>query len=64
VTEPLAEEARVHCPHCGAAVTIALDAGGGTLQEYIEDCQVCCRPWQVQVRFTARGEAVVDVSPA
>ena len=40
-------EAEVHCPYCGEIVEIGLDPGGGMVQEYVEDCQVCCRPWRV-----------------
>ena len=41
----LQTEAEVTCPFCGESMAIVLDAGGGTTQEYVEDCQVCCRPW-------------------
>lgn len=54
-------DAVVSCPYCGEAVTIALDPGSGTRQAYVEDCQVCCRPWQVTVTYTMDGSAVVDV---
>jgi hypothetical protein len=54
-------EATVHCPYCGESVEVALDPGGGPTQEYVEDCQVCCRPWQVSVRYQADGSAEVDV---
>lgn len=54
-------EATVICPYCSEAVTIALDAGGGPVQEYVEDCEVCCQPWQVSVAFRG-GEASVSVS--
>lgn len=40
------------CPYCGESVDVYVDAGGGTSQRYIEDCPVCCRPWQVEI---ARG---------
>src|SRR3989441_7370433 len=43
----LETEADVTCPHCGETMTITLDPGGGRAQEYVEDCQVCCRPWRV-----------------
>jgi len=43
--------ADVVCPYCGEAVTISVDPGGGSAQEYVEDCEVCCNPWQVTVRF-------------
>ncbi|MDX2193972.1 MAG: CPXCG motif-containing cysteine-rich protein [Gemmatimonadales bacterium] len=57
----LAEEAEVACPWCGEAVTIGLDAGGGEEQTYVEDCQVCCRPWVVHVTFGEDGSATVHV---
>lgn len=33
----------VACPYCGETFDTAVDTSGGS-QEYIEDCQVCCRP--------------------
>ena len=44
-------EAEVICPYCGEVVEIGLDPGNGAAQEYVEDCQVCCRPWQVHVHY-------------
>jgi ribosomal protein L24E len=35
--------ARVTCPYCGEEIELAVDPGGGSLQEYVEDCEVCCR---------------------
>ena len=54
-------EAEVTCPYCGETNLIALDPGGGPTQEYVEDCQVCCRPWKVVVQYDAEGEAIVEV---
>ncbi len=54
-------EAIVHCPHCGEENTIAVDPGSGESQEYVEDCQVCCRPWSVRVSFDAEGHAIAAV---
>jgi hypothetical protein len=51
----------VLCPYCGEAVTILLDPGGGPDQKYVEDCEVCCRPWQVRVRYPAGGGASVQL---
>jgi hypothetical protein len=39
------------CPYCGEAVNLDIDEGGGSPQSYVEDCPVCCRPWQVKVTF-------------
>ena len=32
---------------------LVIDEGGGGQQSYIEDCPVCCRPWQVEVAYDA-----------
>lgn len=54
------DEAEITCPHCAAPVVIALDPSGGANQEYVEDCEVCCRPWLVQVHY-AGGSVDVTV---
>jgi hypothetical protein len=54
-------EAVVICPYCGEENEIAVDPGSGASQEYIEDCQVCCRPWRVFVSYDAEGAAHVSV---
>jgi Cysteine-rich CPXCG len=56
-------EAMITCPHCGEAIEIALDAGSGARQEYVEDCEVCCRPWRVVVHYHGDGHADVQVAP-
>ena len=54
-----AMEAIVACPYCGESVEIGLDPGSGNAQDYVEDCQVCCRPWRVTVTYDADGRADV-----
>ena len=54
-------EALVECPYCGERMLIGLDPGSGPRQEYVEDCQVCCRPWQVSVTYASDGSARVDL---
>jgi cysteine-rich CPXCG protein len=56
-------EAVVFCPYCGELNEIALDPGSGAVQDYVEDCQICCRPWRVMVRYHADGTAGVRVEP-
>src|SRR5256712_8716614 len=50
-------EVVVVCPHCGETNELGLDPGGGPLQEYVEDCQVCCRPWRGTGRHAPPGSA-------
>lgn len=58
----LAGSAWVSCPYCGVSVELLLDSGGGALQEYVEDCEVCCRPWSVRVEFGWDGRPSVAVT--
>lgn len=55
-------EATVSCPYCGEEVEITLDPGSGDIQDYIEDCEVCCRPWQVEVAYHTDGVAEVTLT--
>lgn len=50
-----------HCPYCGEPIELLVDAGGGTEQDYIEDCEVCCRPMVIRLRWSG-GTPVVDVA--
>lgn len=55
--------AEVSCPYCGESQEIAIDPGSGTAQSYVQDCEVCCNPWQVFVEYDAEGAAHVAVIP-
>jgi hypothetical protein len=50
----------VTCPYCGEPGELLVEEIDG-VQEYVEDCAVCCRPWQVRVRVDARGELEVEL---
>lgn len=55
-------DAVITCPYCGESIEIALDAGSGARQQYVEDCEVCCQPWLVSVHYTSNGHADVQVT--
>ena len=55
--------ATVQCPYCHEMVEIGLDPASGAEQEYVEDCQVCCRPWKVVVCYNEDGSASAVVTP-
>ena len=38
----------VRCPYCGEWLEVLIDPSV-RLQEYVEDCQVCCRPMTLTV---------------
>jgi hypothetical protein len=54
-------EAAVTCPYCAEPAMLTLDPGSGDAQQYVEDCPVCCQPWQVDVRYSPEGQATVRV---
>jgi hypothetical protein len=49
-----AEFARVQCPYCGEAFETRIDASTGSAT-YVEDCQVCCQPIEMELRVTDDG---------
>lgn len=51
----LEQNRTVDCPYCGEAIGLVLDCTIAS-QEFVEDCQVCCRPIQYVVRLDERGE--------
>ena len=53
-------EIEVTCPYCGETVVIILDPAGGGTQDYVEDCEVCCKP--ISIEATADEEGAVILS--
>lgn len=37
-------DAEFQCAYCGENNATTVDISAGRKQEYVEDCQVCCRP--------------------
>ncbi|MDT8383666.1 MAG: CPXCG motif-containing cysteine-rich protein [Gammaproteobacteria bacterium] len=54
-------EASIHCPYCGERLLILIDPSVDQ-QHYIEDCQVCCRPIELDVMLDQEGEVSVVAS--
>ena len=54
------QESSIYCPYCGQSIEVLLnpeDVGA----EYIEDCQVCCRPIEFFLREDAGGLLEAEV---
>jgi hypothetical protein len=49
-------ETEIHCPFCGEPIVVLVDTSVPR-QEYIEDCQVCCRPIRFEI-ISEEGELV------
>jgi hypothetical protein len=37
----------IQCPYCGQSFDLVIDTSTGT-QQFTTDCEVCCRPFEVQ----------------
>ncbi|MGR6873337.1 CPXCG motif-containing cysteine-rich protein [Pseudomonas sp. HK3] len=50
----------IYCPYCNETNEILIEfIEDGETQDYIEDCQVCCKPIRLIVETDGRGETVV-----
>ena len=56
----LQDEIEIDCPYCGERIVVLVDTSAGD-QEYIEDCQVCCRPINLFVSLDEEGLPQVNV---
>ena len=58
------DEATYVCDSCGEEIVVPIDPSAGSVQKYVEDCPVCCRPNVIhveidddrEVRVWAEGE--------
>lgn len=50
----------VSCPYCGESIEVLIDQEDAD-QQYIEDCQVCCKPISFNVVMSIEGEMMVSV---
>lgn len=53
---------QVQCPYCLQLVELWVDPE--TRGQYVEDCEVCCRPWRVDVTRDDDGTLHVTVTRA
>ncbi len=52
-------EKTIQCPYCWEEIDILIDPAENR-QDYIEDCQVCCRPIHFKVFIDDNGEPSVQ----
>ena len=44
-------EATYICAYCFQQNSIVIDSTGGKNQEYVEDCQICCKPNTLKIQI-------------
>ena len=53
------DEVTVQCPSCGEWVSIYIDPdSSGSM---VQDCEVCCAPWHLNVRRGPSGKPTATV---
>jgi len=55
----LPEPVTIVCPYCGQPVEIVLDPENEGI--LVQDCEVCCSPWELTVAWDAEGMPRVRV---
>lgn len=59
----MSDVALVRCPYCFEELELYVDPE--TRGSFVQDCDVCCRPWQVHVtRDEETGEPLVQLARA
>ncbi|PHR84690.1 MAG: hypothetical protein COA59_04785 [Colwellia sp.] len=53
-------EKSIICPYCGEMITVLIEPAD-LEQQYIEDCQVCCKPIVFLISEHVNGELDVSV---
>jgi hypothetical protein len=54
------EEHIISCPYCGESISVLIDCTQNK-QEYLEDCQVCCKPIIFHVQYDDDHSIQVNV---
>ena len=67
---------QISCPYCGESIELLIDDStaehmamdgqyqnnaGAVVEDYYEDCSVCCRPIRIQVAVDFNGDCMVKV---
>ena len=52
-----AEFVVVSCPYCGESFETSADTSEGSCK-YVEDCQICCQPIEMELRVDEDGALV------
>ena len=58
---PELTEQPISCPYCGETIIILVDDSLPE-QNYVEDCQICCRPIVIDVAMESDGTPTVGAS--
>ena len=49
------------CPYCGEPNELSVDVTGGSYQEFVVDCEICCAPIAVRLKVQGANVTSLDV---
>jgi transcription elongation factor Elf1 len=52
----MADCVEITCPYCGERFGLEVDTGGGPVQLYTADCEICCKPIAIRIEIAGNGE--------
>ncbi|MFZ1322288.1 MAG: CPXCG motif-containing cysteine-rich protein [Ignavibacteria bacterium] len=55
------DDIEISCPYCGEINFLNIEIGNNSSDEFITDCEICCRPFTVNVQSASNGEISFDV---
>ena len=56
LSRSLEEQFVVECPYCGELIDLYVEAD--VTGVFVQDCEVCCNPWRVQMYEGGEGRSV------
>ena len=51
----LENDQEFNCPYCGEVISLRVDQTGGSRQLFVTDCEVCCRPIEIEIEIESDG---------
>ena len=51
----LESDQEFNCPYCGEVISLRVDSTGGRRQFFVTDCEVCCRPIDIEIEVESDG---------
>ena len=55
----MSDEASYLCDSCGEEIVVPIDLSAGLVQQYVEDCPICCRSNVIHVEVDEDGDVRV-----
>lgn len=57
----MGNEIEISCPYCGEINIIEIDITEGLSQIFVQDCEVCCRPVELNISIDRDSNISIEV---